>query len=63
MSLQQAEVALGQQPSAYFHNGAWKEGFYDPVSKVVLGGAEGRVTTVINNAKQKYIDNLKAASP
>lgn len=46
-----------------FHEGVWKTGFYDPVSKVLVGSVNGEVTTVFGNATAKYISNLKAAHP
>ena len=47
----------------YFHDGAWKTGFYDPSSGLFVGTANGNVTTVIGNASQNYINNLMAAQP
>ena len=63
ISIDAAEATLKQQPFRYFHNGTWKNGYYDPGSNIFLGSVDGRVTTVINNVKPGYIDNLKAAGP
>jgi hypothetical protein len=56
-------VVNSAQPFRYFHDGSWKTGYYDPASGVFVGVAENTITTVINNAKPQYIENLKAAQP
>lgn len=56
-------VVTNQQPFRYFHNGVWKTGYYDPASRVFVGTVDDTVTTVINNATPKYIQNLQAAQP
>jgi len=56
-------VVNSAQPFRYFHGGSWKTGYYDPASRVFVGRAGNTITTVINNAKPQYIENLKAAQP
>jgi hypothetical protein len=56
-------VVTNQQPFRYFHNGVWKTGYYDSSSRVFVGTVDDTVTTVINNATPKYIQNLQAAQP
>jgi RHS repeat-associated protein len=63
ISIDAAEATLAQQPFPYFHQGAWKTGFYDPASRIFLGSVNGEVTTVIRGASPNYINNLKAATP
>ena len=58
----QLTVSTGQR-FAYFHEGIWKAGFYDPQSKTFVAAAAGRVLTVINNVKPQYIENLKKLTP
>ena len=50
-------------PFRYFHAGKWKTGYYDPASRIFAGSVDRRITTVINDAKPQYIENLKAAQP
>jgi hypothetical protein len=56
-------VVTHQQSFRYFHEGAWKTGYYDPISRVFVGTADNMVTTVINNATPKYIQNLQELQP
>jgi hypothetical protein len=65
VNLDQASNLLNDSSRSfqYFHDGAWKTGFYDPTSKLFIGTANGNVTTVIGNASQNYINNLMAAQP
>lgn len=43
----------------YFHEGAWKVGYYDVKSGVFVGTVKSKATTVINNVSRNYINNLK----
>jgi len=65
VSIDDASALLGDSSKSfqYFHDGAWKTGFYDPSSRLFIGTANGNVTTVIGNASQNYINNLMAAQP
>jgi hypothetical protein len=63
VSIDNAERALAQEPFQYFHDGAWKTGYYDETTRVFLGTVDGRVTTVIDNATPNYINNMKAKRP
>ncbi len=63
ISIDQAEAVLGEEPFQYFYKGGWRTGYYDPASHIFIGSVDGRITTVIRNASQNYINNLKAASP
>jgi hypothetical protein len=51
------------EPFNYYHDGVWKNGYYDPTSQLFIGEAGGKITTVINEATQTYIDNLKGMKP
>lgn len=63
-SVSEAEVlkTLEVQPFPYYHDNTWKQGYYDPQSKIFVGVGDN-ITTVINNAKPQYITNLKSAKP
>ena len=64
VSLEQIqEVVSKSTPFKYFHEGAEKIGYYDPSSKIFIGEVQGKVTTVINNVKPQYIENLKKLEP
>jgi hypothetical protein len=63
ISIDQAEATLGKQPFQYYYKGAWQTGYYDSSSKIFIGSVDGRITTVINNVNQNYINNLLAATP
>jgi hypothetical protein len=63
VSIQALEKTLGQTPFRYFHEGAWKTGFYAPVSRVFAGSINGELTTIINGATPSYIENLMRATP
>lgn len=65
VSLDKATALLEDTSASfrYYHDGAWKLGFYDPSSRLFLGTLNGEVRTVIANASQKYINNLMAAKP
>lgn len=63
ISIDAVESTLSQPSFDYFHQGVWKVGYYDPVSRVFVGSVNGVVTTVIDNVSQNYINNLLAAAP
>jgi hypothetical protein len=63
VSIPALENTLSQTPFRYFHEGAWKTGFYDPASRVFAGSINGEVTTIINGVKPGYIENLMRAAP
>jgi hypothetical protein len=64
ISLEEVESAFENAESfSYFHEGVWKTGYYDPVSKIFMGEINGTVTTVINNTSPQYIQNLKDLKP
>lgn len=63
ISIRVLESALRQESFAYFHQGAWKAGYYDPASRVFAGAIDGELTTVIGNATRRYIENLMRAVP
>ena len=58
-------LAVLQQPiGSYWHDGMWKEGFYDPASKVFIGqGPDGGIMTVMTNVSKAYIKRLLEAAP
>ncbi|MBX4186875.1 MAG: hypothetical protein KW802_01270 [Candidatus Doudnabacteria bacterium] len=47
-------------PFQYFHDSLLKTGYYDPSNKIFVGEitGTGKITTVINNVSQRYINNL-----
>lgn len=64
LSLSQIESALVEARGfQYFHDGAWKIGYYDPASEIFLGQHQGNVITVISNVKPQYIENLRGLKP
>ncbi len=64
LSLAEIESALVEARGfQYFHDGAWKIGYYDPVSRIFVGQQQGRVITVISNVKPQYIENLRGLKP
>ena len=54
-------IASGQG-FTYWHEGAWKVGFYDAASRVFVGISNNTVRTVINTGPQ-YIQNLMSKRP
>ena len=56
-------VVTTQTPFRYFHEGAWKTGYYDAAGRVFVGVVNNAVTTVIRNASPNYIRNLQAIRP
>jgi hypothetical protein len=63
VSVPQLEEALRAQPFQYYHEGVWKAGYYDPVSRIFVGELQGKVLTVISDVKPQYIENLLRAKP
>ena len=63
VSIDEAESLLSQEPFSYFHGDAWKSGYYDSTSRLSVGTANGRVTTVVTRATPNYINNLKRITP
>ena len=47
----------------YFHEGIWKDGYYESNSGVFVGMIDDLVTTVIKGASEGYIANLRAGAP
>ena len=68
--MSQRGVSMGQvqsiiqniQPFEYFHEGIWKSGYYDPISKIFVARVDKLVRTVIANVKPQYVENLKRAA-
>ena len=64
VSLEQVQKVVNTtQPFRYFHEGAWKTGYYDPVSQIFVAEVEGVITTVIAKVKPQYIENLRKLGP
>jgi hypothetical protein len=64
VTLEQVQTTISNsKPFQYFHEGVWKTGFYDPVTKIFVGQAGETVTTVIANVKPQYIENLQKVAP
>jgi hypothetical protein len=62
ISIDRAEATLSREPFQYYYKEAWQTGYYDQDSRVFIGSAANRITTVMK-AGQNYINNLTAASP
>jgi hypothetical protein len=63
MSTEDIEAALEQDSFQYFYDGGWRTGFYDASGGTFVGSVDGTITTVINNVKPSYIQNLQSAAP
>lgn len=59
----QLDAAFDQVPFRYYYEGSWRIGYYDPSTGVFAGTIDGRITTVIDDVNQNYINNLKSATP
>jgi hypothetical protein len=57
-----ARTVLGGDHFRYFHDGTWKDGYYDRSSTTFVGVKDEIVTTVIKGATESYIANLKAGT-
>lgn len=51
------------KPFKYYHEGQWKLGYYDPKTKIFVGRAGNDITTVIDDVKPNYINNLLKSKP
>jgi hypothetical protein len=47
---------------SYYHNGAWKTGWYNSETKTFVGSLEGEMKTIFRTSL-KYIENLKSKTP
>lgn len=47
----------------YYHQSAWKTGYYDPDKKLFIATDGGVVITVITNASRRYVEGLKRKKP
>ena len=64
VSLNQVQAVINSaKPFKYFHEGVWNIGYYDPISRIFVGEAQGIITTVITNVKPQYIENLEKVVP
>jgi hypothetical protein len=64
VSQAQAREVLQNPVGAYWHDGMWKDGFYDSAAKIFIGRApDGNVTTVITGASKAYVQRLLEARP
>jgi hypothetical protein len=62
ISLTQVQQTINSGNSfQYYHEGIWKTGFYDPITKIFVGMTE-KVTTVMYT-NPGYIENLKNLTP
>jgi hypothetical protein len=60
VSLAQARKILKTaKPFSYYHQKAWKTGYYDSTSGIFLAAADGVVITVITGATPRYVDKLR----
>lgn len=62
ISFEQVQKIMTEStPFKYIHEGAEKIGYYDEKAKVLIGQIKDSkvVTTVINNVKETYVNNLK----
>jgi RHS repeat-associated protein len=55
------DTVLNGESFSYFHQGVDKIGYYNPETAIFTGQVQesGNFTTVINNVKPQYIENLK----
>lgn len=52
-----------QEPFRYYHQGRWKQGYYDPDSRLFIATADRVVITVITDASPRYVARLKRSRP
>jgi hypothetical protein len=57
------KVAGNAEPFPYYHDGIWKNGYYDSQSKIFFGEFNGEIKTVINDVTPQYIKNLQKSKP
>lgn len=58
ISLSMVETTLARAvPTAYFHAGIWKLGFYNPQTRILVTTVSGRITTVMKTG-ERYVRNL-----
>jgi hypothetical protein len=59
------DLVTNTQGFRYWHDGAWKIGYYDPQAQLFAGTVGNRVTTVIQGSRvnANYINNLREARP
>ena len=58
-----AETILKGEHFQYFHDGIWKDGYYDKRSALFVGVVDEIITTAIKGVSDSYIANLKAGAP
>ncbi|MDQ2738089.1 MAG: DUF4258 domain-containing protein [Actinomycetota bacterium] len=65
ISIDQIEDAVGGNGFSHYNKeaGVYQTGGYDSGAKVFVRTSRGRVTTVIKNVKQNYVNNLRNAGP
>jgi hypothetical protein len=54
------EVLTVIEPFTYYHEGEWKDGYYDPAGRLFVAVAEDRILTVMSDVPKSYIDDLLA---
>lgn len=60
LSLNDLLTTLSKEPFPYKQEGEWRVGYDDAETKLFMGSTQdGVVTTVIDKASQKHIDNVK----
>ncbi len=57
------QVLETRKPFPYYHQGRWKQGYYDPASQLFIATADNVVITVITDATPRYVENLKRKRP
>ena len=64
MTLEQVTLTLleGEQ-FRYFHEGSWKDGYHDPLTRMFVSVADDTIVTVMARVRPRYIANLKAGAP
>ncbi len=64
VTLEQVQATINNSESfQYFHQGVWKIGYYDPISRIFVAEVDGTIITVITNVKPQYIENLQSVLP
>ena len=51
------------KPFRYFHEGVWKTGYYDPVTRIFVGQVGDTITTVMARVNARYIESIKGEMP
>jgi hypothetical protein len=56
-------VVERNKPFQYFHDGAWKVGYYDPVGRIMVATQDNVVLTIMEKVPLRYVYGLIARVP